>query len=85
MKSLLETIVDITQGNQADQIIVCTVDDRAHTENIGKFRLQLGNSSTKIAFELRRYMASTVDKVVDDNRNLNTKRIYLKAEKRARA
>ena len=83
--NLLETIVDITQQNQADQIIVCTVDDRKHTQSVGTFRLQLGNSSKIIAFELRRYMASTVDKVVDDNRNLNTKRIYLKDERGVRA
>ena len=81
--NLIETIVDITQQNKADQIIVCTVDHKAHTENIGKYSLPIAIVGRGI--NLDRYMASTVDKVVDDNRNLNTKRIYLKAEKRARA
>jgi len=82
VKNLLETIVDITQQNQADQIIVCTVDDRKHTQTLGKYYLP---TIAAYRFELDRYNNKAVDKVVDDNRNLNTKRIYLKAEKRARA
>jgi hypothetical protein len=80
--NLLETIIDIVLNDQAEQIIVCTVDDRKHTQTLGKYYLP--TDTVTYHRELERYNNKAVDKVVDDNRNLNTKRIYLKAERGVR-
>jgi len=74
--NLIETIVDITQQCQADQIIVCTVDDRKHTQTLGIAELEDGQTFADRA--VKNHYGNEVDKVTTDNRMKQTKRVYVR-------